>query len=124
MRGERIVNAKTTIDKQTRAMKVTPLIERGCVSVPTCAPWLDTLRREFIGFPANKNDDQVDSIVLFLERSQAMIGITNHIGRVRTGAPRIEAYSGPVLTVRGIGPGRLKPFSQFDHAVREHFRGW
>jgi predicted phage terminase large subunit-like protein len=65
MRGERIRRAHTKFDKHTRAMKVTPTIERGCVSVPTRAPWLDALRREFNGFPATKNDDQVDSIVMF-----------------------------------------------------------
>ena len=54
------------LDKQTRLLTVSPIIEGGRIVIPTEAPWLADLRREISVFPKGKNDDQVDSITQFL----------------------------------------------------------
>jgi hypothetical protein len=41
---------------------------RGATStVPRDAPWLSALKRELLAFPNGKYDDQVDSLVQFLD---------------------------------------------------------
>jgi predicted phage terminase large subunit-like protein len=54
-------------DKATRLMSQSPEIEAGRVYLPTEADWLDLFRAELLDFPNGANDDQVDSLTLFLE---------------------------------------------------------
>jgi predicted phage terminase large subunit-like protein len=53
-------------DKVIRLRGQTAKIANGTVLFPNDAPWLDTYRRELLGFPNAKNDDQVDSTVFAL----------------------------------------------------------
>ena len=54
------------MDKETRLLAVSPVIESGRIVIPEEAPWLADLQRELTVFPKGKNDDQVDSITQFL----------------------------------------------------------
>ena len=53
-------------DKRTRAYSATTTIEAGKVFLPEEAPWLAELKRELLGFPNTRHDDQVDSVVQFI----------------------------------------------------------
>ena len=46
-------------------------IEAGRIAVPADAPWLAEFQREVSLFPADKNDNQGDSLSQFLRRSAA-----------------------------------------------------
>lgn len=64
LRGKRFYKGKGYLpkgDKLTRFAGITPMIEAGKVLLPQSAPWLDDYLHETCGFPATKNDDQVDS---------------------------------------------------------------
>jgi predicted phage terminase large subunit-like protein len=53
-------------DKQTRLLRVTPLMEAGKVALPKNAPWLAALEQELFSFPEGAHDDQVDAISQYL----------------------------------------------------------
>lgn len=53
-------------DKVTRFSNALPLFEAGQVLFPDVAPWGAELRRELLGFPNTKHDDQVDSVSQYL----------------------------------------------------------
>ena len=48
-------------DKVVRFANITPMIESGLVFLPDQAPWRDDYLHELCGFPATRNDDQIDS---------------------------------------------------------------
>jgi len=50
--------------KEARASGIVPLVEAGNVYLPASAHWLDAFVNEFSLFPASKNDDMVDSLVM------------------------------------------------------------
>ena len=54
------------LDKQTRLLAVSPIIEGGRIAIPREAPWLADFRHEITLFPNGKNDDQADSLSQFL----------------------------------------------------------
>ncbi|MBS9718527.1 phage terminase large subunit [Pseudohalocynthiibacter aestuariivivens] len=54
------------LDKATRLLAVTPVIEGGRVAIPKEGSWLAEFRREISLFPKGRNDDQVDSLSQFL----------------------------------------------------------
>jgi predicted phage terminase large subunit-like protein len=54
-------------DKQQRAAQRTPTIEGGLVYLPVSAPWLESFEHEIAAFPHGKYDDQVDSMVQFMQ---------------------------------------------------------
>lgn len=56
-----------TTDKVTRMASQSVRIEQGHVHVPNDASWLAAFRAEMLQFPNAKNDDQVDSVSMFLE---------------------------------------------------------
>jgi predicted phage terminase large subunit-like protein len=68
------------VDKLTRLAAQAAKLEDGRVRFPRSAPWLPELKREVLGFPQTKYDDQVDSISQFLDY------FGNHTPRV--GRPR------------------------------------
>jgi len=55
------------VDKSTRMIQVTPILETGKVILPKNAPWLPEFQSELVHFPNGKFDDQVDSLSQFLE---------------------------------------------------------
>lgn len=60
---------KPKLDKVTRLEAQTARLETGRYVLPTSTPWLESLRRELMAFPMGKHDDQVDSLVQFVEWS-------------------------------------------------------
>jgi hypothetical protein len=54
-------------DKETRFAVQTAKIESGMVLIPKEADWLPAFKRELLGFPNGRYDDQVDSMTQFLE---------------------------------------------------------
>lgn len=54
-------------DKQTRFEAQTARLETGRYLLPRRAAWLEGLRRELLAFPSGRYDDQVDSLVQFVE---------------------------------------------------------
>ena len=57
---------KPTEDKEVRFNAATARVEEGCLVLPAEAPWLDGFRKELLGFPKSKHDDQVDSFSQFV----------------------------------------------------------
>jgi predicted phage terminase large subunit-like protein len=53
-------------DKEVRFNAACAPIEAGTVLLPREAPWLADFRREMMGFPRTKHDDQADSVSQFL----------------------------------------------------------
>ena len=62
------------LDKLTRFEAQTARLATGRYKVPDDAPWLDDFRRELLAFPKGRNDDQVDSMVQFIEWSASPRG--------------------------------------------------
>lgn len=54
------------VDKYTRALRITPMLEAGWVALPKYAHWLAELEEELFSFPDAPHDDQVDAIVQYL----------------------------------------------------------
>lgn len=50
--------------KESRAAGCVPVVEAGNVYLPSSATWLDAFISEFSLFPASKNDDMVDALVM------------------------------------------------------------
>lgn len=65
---------KATESKLARAEGVTPIVEGGRAHVPEAAPWLDAWLDEHVKFPNGAHDDQVDTTVMGLTRTQAPRG--------------------------------------------------
>jgi predicted phage terminase large subunit-like protein len=55
------------LDKVTRLAAQTAKLETGSYLLPKQAPWLGDLKRELLAFPNGKYDDQVDSLIQFLD---------------------------------------------------------
>lgn len=55
-----------TVDKITRAVAISAMVEAGKVFLPAEALWLDDFLSEFLSFPLSAHDDQVDSTTQFL----------------------------------------------------------
>lgn len=58
--GIPIIGIPRNIDKVTRALGTSPMVESGNVYLPSDAPWLSDYLSEFGQFPNGANDDQVD----------------------------------------------------------------
>ncbi|MFT3987893.1 phage terminase large subunit [Aestuariivirga sp.] len=74
----KIVKIIARLDKAIRAEAATAELETGKFPLPKTAPWLDAFAHECRHFPAGRHDDQVDSMVQFvnwqkLPRSQSML---------------------------------------------------
>jgi predicted phage terminase large subunit-like protein len=61
---------KASESKTARAEGVTPIIEGGRAFIPASAPWLDDWLDEHQKFPNGKHDDQVDTTVMGVSRTQ------------------------------------------------------
>jgi predicted phage terminase large subunit-like protein len=65
---------KPRLDKVTRMEAQSARLETGRYLLPAAAPWLAELRRELLAFPNGKHDDQVDSLIQFVEWSAGRNG--------------------------------------------------
>lgn len=65
---------KATEGKTARAEGITPIIEGGRAFIPDQAPWLDAWLDEHQKFPNGKHDDQVDTTVMGIARTQRARG--------------------------------------------------
>lgn len=65
--GARVQGPKPKQSKEVRVATQTDKLARGLVLLPRTAPWLEAFRHECVGFPSARHDDQVDSLVQFLE---------------------------------------------------------
>ena len=61
-----VMRIKPSLDKITRAAQQSAVFEAGRVYLPGAAPWLAEFEKELLGFPNGRHDDQVDSVVQFL----------------------------------------------------------
>lgn len=61
------VSRKPKADKQERAIAQTARLEAGLVRIPVEAPWRAEFKRELLGFPRAKHDDQVDALSQFVK---------------------------------------------------------
>ncbi len=61
-----VIGIVPKLDKASRLMSVSAMIEAGRVLIPSDAPWLAEFRRELTMFPNARHDDQVDSLSQFL----------------------------------------------------------
>ncbi len=85
--GGRYQYRKPRVDKVTRFEAQTAQIETGRYLLPVRAPWLEEFRRELLAFPKGRYDDQVDSLVQFLEWSSSRQGSGFVERDPRTGRP-------------------------------------
>ncbi|WP_336490496.1 phage terminase large subunit [Methylobacterium nigriterrae] len=100
-RGHCIYNGcRPRQDKQTRFEGQTARLESGRYWLPRQAPWLEAFRRELLAFPHGRYDDQVDSLVQFLEWSGSPRG-TGFIQRDPVTGRRLGGGRAP-----GYGFGR------------------
>jgi predicted phage terminase large subunit-like protein len=65
---------KASESKTARAEGITPIVEGGRAFIPQAAPWLADWLEEHQKFPNGKNDDQVDTSVIGLNRTQRARG--------------------------------------------------
>lgn len=72
--GARFKGIIPRLDKRTRFEAQTARLETGRYHLPVEAPWLEDFRRELLAFPNGRYDDQVDSMVQFLEWSASSRG--------------------------------------------------
>jgi len=72
--GSRYQYRRPNGDKVTRFEAQTARIETGRYLLPVRAPWLEEFRRELLAFPKGRYDDQVDSLVQFVEWSASRQG--------------------------------------------------
>jgi predicted phage terminase large subunit-like protein len=63
----RVVGYTPRLDKLVRFSAQGAKLETGRFLLPRTAPWLPALKRELLGFPNTRYDDQVDSVTQFLE---------------------------------------------------------
>ena len=60
------IGCKAEKDKMTRAYSTQTTFEAGNVYLPEESLWLSEFTRELLGFPSTRHDDQVDSVVQFI----------------------------------------------------------
>jgi predicted phage terminase large subunit-like protein len=72
-------------DKLTRFYQIVPIIESGRVFLPHQASWLNDFEYEVMIFPEARHDDQVDSMVQYLQWTRK---ISDSIFRVRNFNPK------------------------------------
>ncbi len=65
--GKRYFGMRPTRDKEVRFATQGAKLETGTFLLPKSAPWLATFKRELLGFPNTKYDDQADSVSQFLD---------------------------------------------------------
>lgn len=68
-RDRRYIQIAPKLDKRSRFEAQTARLEMGRYLLPRQANWLEPLRTELMAFQNGKYDDQVDSMVQFLEWS-------------------------------------------------------
>ena len=61
-----MVPVRPKLDKPARVQRASAVFEAGRVLLPERAAWAAEYRRELLGFPGGRHDDQVDSTTPFL----------------------------------------------------------
>ena len=71
-----IESVTPTLDKETRAEIIGPMMEAGLIWVPMDgqAPWIDEFINELTGFPAGRFKDRVDAMSQAMEYMRGMRG--------------------------------------------------
>lgn len=87
-RARHFVDWRVLQDKRMRLEAQTARLESGRYLLPREAPWLAEFRRELLAFPNGRYDDQVDSLVLFLEWSSCQRALDFSRRDPVTGRPR------------------------------------
>jgi predicted phage terminase large subunit-like protein len=62
-----VIGIHPTVDKQTRMARHEGRFEAGRILLPREASWLADFESELLAFPGGRYDDQVDSVLLFLD---------------------------------------------------------
>lgn len=107
--GNRFIGTNPKGDKVVRAEAQTGVIEQGRVFIPREATWLEAFRKEIIGFPGGKHNDQVDSFVQFLTHAARLINETMKLGRRHhTDRDFDIPRTGAVVTVKLLGARQLR----------------
>jgi predicted phage terminase large subunit-like protein len=89
-----VIYLRPILSKEERAVGQTGKIEAGRVLFPKEAPWLDSFRHEITVFPNGRHDDQVDSMVQFLEWIDTGVGRSFMNRDPVTGRPRSNRRRG------------------------------
>lgn len=74
LRQEKLIEFKTTPvrgSKEERFATAVEWLENGTLVLLRGAPYFEDLRRELIGFPEGRHDDQADAISLFVRRAKS-----------------------------------------------------
>jgi predicted phage terminase large subunit-like protein len=74
IRRRAIIPHRPLANKETRLDIQSAKIESGLVVLPECSPWLADFKRELLGFPNARHDDQVDALTQFLEWTASPMG--------------------------------------------------
>ena len=92
--------------KKDRFYEVAPMIVAGDVFLPNSAPWLPEYRYEFMAFPNNVNDDQLDATGQFLRHANELVR--------KAGGERPRKYFCNIQEYRlwSVGPRRLVDYTQ------------
>jgi predicted phage terminase large subunit-like protein len=85
-RSWRYFSRHPRLEKVTRMEAQTARLESGRYLLPSDARWLTDFRRELLAFPKGKYDDQVDSLIQFVEWSASPRG-EGFVERDETGRP-------------------------------------
>jgi predicted phage terminase large subunit-like protein len=72
--GITVLGIRPKLDKEVRFGAQGAKLETGRFLLPAAAPWLTTFKRELLGFPNTRFDDQADSVSQFLEWSGSRRG--------------------------------------------------
>jgi predicted phage terminase large subunit-like protein len=115
------------VDKISRAAAAAPMVEAGRVYLPTTAPWLADFEDELASFPVAQFDDQVDSLVQFLNWARG-----NSPTYEWTPAPNIRTLAGspmgPGLSGSSGMPNRLyctgEEWARQEDSVQMHVSAW
>jgi predicted phage terminase large subunit-like protein len=89
-------------DKFIRAAGVSSMVEAGQLYLPRDAHWLADFKKELLGFPSGKHDDQVDALSQLLEWSR-----TSWKRRSRLGGRPILIYTDEFGETRSSEDGRV-----------------
>ena len=65
--GISVLGYRPKLDKEVRFGAQGAMLETGKFLLPASAPWLPAFKRELLGFPNARHDDQADSLSQFLE---------------------------------------------------------
>jgi len=105
-----VIPVKATATKISRAESVSPLFEAGKVLLPAQRPaWVAEWIEEHVAFPASKNDDQVDTTSMALDRLRSRHSLLSGApsGPISPGG---STWSGMGGSSGGMGAGKWRQY--------------